>query len=86
VSPDVEQEIAGILGWTVEELRSFSLADLRELLRYSHPKVAARIDTALARGTHIATSDRSDVEEPYELKDNRALQEQGSLTRKEGGT
>jgi len=43
---DLHEQIASLLGWTVEQTRSFSLRSLRELLRPLPP--TKRRDEALA--------------------------------------
>ena len=39
----LHQRIANALGWTLDEVRQFSLPSLRALVRRTHPKLAREI-------------------------------------------
>jgi hypothetical protein len=49
----LHERIVAVLGWTVEEVQSFSLPALRELVRPVSPKLAHDITVALRLGAHL---------------------------------
>ncbi len=50
---DLHERIAACLGWTVDEVRSFSLASVRELVRGKDDALHDEISTVIQRGLHI---------------------------------
>ena len=46
----LHERIATVLGWTVEQTQSLSLASLRELVRTISPKLAAEITERIRTG------------------------------------
>jgi hypothetical protein len=53
--------IALALGWSLEDVRSFSLPALRELVRPVAPELAEEITQALANGSHIRGAVAADM-------------------------
>lgn len=51
--------IALALGWTVPEVRSFSLMSLREIVRPVNPKLAQEITAILESGRHLIANEVS---------------------------
>lgn len=45
--------IAEILGWSEKDVRSFSYAMLRELVKSKSPKLAAELTRRIQSGTHL---------------------------------
>jgi len=45
--------IAEVLGWTLDEVRSFSLLALRDLVRPLDAKLAADISAVVRQGEHL---------------------------------
>lgn len=48
------RDAARVLGWTVEQTHSISLASLRELVRPVDPALAEDISRVIAAGSHVA--------------------------------
>jgi hypothetical protein len=51
VTPQLAARVALALGWTVDDVRSFSLPALRDLVRPVSPKLAHEITQAMDRVT-----------------------------------
>ena len=49
----LRDRVAQALGWTVEETEGFSLQSLRELVRVSHPKLAAELTEWIRTGRYV---------------------------------
>lgn len=49
----LHERIAAALGWSLEDALSFSLPALRDIVRITHPKLAAEISAVLTAGTHV---------------------------------
>jgi len=49
----LHEEIAAALGWTLSDVRSFSLSTLRDVLHQTHPRLALKIDGAIRTGRHV---------------------------------
>ena len=47
---DLHKRIAGVLGWTLADVRSFSLLTLRALLQDRDPKLAREISEFIRSG------------------------------------
>jgi hypothetical protein len=58
VARDLHTCIAEALGWSLVEVRSFSLATLRELVRPVRPELVEEISAAIASGTVIVGEPR----------------------------
>jgi len=50
---DLHERIAEVLGWSIADVRSFSLATLREMVREKSPKLHRQIGEVLASGAHL---------------------------------
>lgn len=53
MKPDLHERIAKACNWNVSDVRSFSLATMREMVREKHPELAAEIASVIERGAHI---------------------------------
>lgn len=49
----IHERIAEVLGWTVAETKTLSLASLRELVRPLDPKLAEEIGQGIDQGRHL---------------------------------
>lgn len=54
----LHERIAEVLGWTEEEVKSFSFQTLREILRPVSPKLVHELDVEIRTGAYI-------IGEPY---------------------
>lgn len=50
---DLHERIAKCLGWTVDEVRSFSLASAREMVRTKDAALADEISLVIQQGLHL---------------------------------
>jgi hypothetical protein len=50
---ELHTRVADTLGWKKSEVRSFSLATLREMVRKKNPKLASQISDVIQGGLHI---------------------------------
>jgi hypothetical protein len=50
---DLHRRIAEATGWSVEDVRSFGLRMLREVVRPKHPELAAEIQELVVSGRHV---------------------------------
>jgi hypothetical protein len=49
----IHERIAAALNWSLNDVRSFSLPALRDMVRPVNPALASEISLALARGSHL---------------------------------
>jgi hypothetical protein len=49
----IHARIAQALGWTEDEVKRFSFAALRELLRPAHPKLVHELDNEIRSGIYL---------------------------------
>lgn len=50
---DIHERIARALGWSLADVRSFSLPSLREIVRPVSPKLADEITRIIRTGEHL---------------------------------
>ena len=50
---DLHERIAKVLGWSVKDAQSLSMASLRELVRPVDPKLAREMDYVIQSGAYI---------------------------------
>lgn len=53
----MHERIAKVLGWSVQDVKSFSLQALREMVAPVNPKLAAEITQAIQSGSYIKMTD-----------------------------
>jgi hypothetical protein len=49
----IQERVCDALGWSLKDVQSCSFASLRELVRVSHPELAALIADAIRSGSYI---------------------------------
>jgi hypothetical protein len=54
----IHERIAEALGWSVADVRSFSLPSLRDMVRPDHPKLAHEIDESIRSGGIVKQTNR----------------------------
>ncbi len=64
---DLHQRIAEALGWSLEDVQSFSLPALRELVRPVSPKLADHITETIHLGMHVVRGSVPGVKDPKKI-------------------
>lgn len=52
----IHDRIAKALGWSDAEVRSLSMASLREIVRAADPSLASEISDTIQTGQHVTTN------------------------------